>query len=90
MNIWGFTPQLFPQLEQAFGRFLENSATSATDEFYLSNEVNLLVAGGAARVRVLGGAGGWCGITNPEDMPRVTAFLDRLTEEGGYPRGIWR
>lgn len=90
MNIWGFTPRVFPQLNEAFKRFLERSGGSTTDEFYLSNEVNGLIAGGAAKVRVLGGAGRWCGITNPEDKARVEGILARLTDEGLYPRELWK
>jgi hypothetical protein len=90
MNIWGFTPAIFPQLNEAFGRFLEHRGDSAGDEFYLSNEVNGLIAGGAAKVKVLGGAGRWCGITNPEDKARVAGILAGLTDQGDYPRELWK
>lgn len=90
MNIWGFTPEVFPQLNGAFARFLESCGDSAGDEFYLSNEVNGLIAEGAARVKVLGGAGRWCGITNPEDRDRVAGIIARLTDQGDYPRGLWK
>jgi hypothetical protein len=90
MNIWGFTPQIFTQLNKAFARFLECSGDSAGDEFYLSNEVNRLIAGGAARVRILAGAHRWCGITNPQDKARVAGILARLTDQGDYPRELWK
>ncbi len=90
MNIWGFTPAIFPQLNEAFGRFLEHRGVWAGDEFYLSNEVNGLIAGGAAKVKVLGGAGRWCGITNPEDKARVAGILAGLTDQGDYPRELWK
>jgi len=90
MNIWGFTPRIFPQLSEAFERFLKRSDGSDTDEFYLSNEVNWLIARGEARVKVLGGAGRWCGITNPEDKAGVEGILARLTDEGAYPRELWK
>lgn len=90
MNIWGFTPRIFPQLGEMFARFLDCSGSSTGDEFYLSNEVNGLICGGDARVKVLGGAGRWCGITNPEDKALVAATLTRLTDEGVYPRELWK
>ncbi len=89
MNIWGFTPRVFPQLGESFERFVRRSLGSDTEEFYLSNEINRLIARGAAGVQVLGGAGRWCGITNPEDKPRVEGVLARLTEDGVYPRELW-
>lgn len=89
MNIWGFTPPVFSQLERGFAGFLQRQSESGKAEFYLSDQINRLIVGDAARVHVLGGAGRWCGITNPDDKVRVDRMLARLTEQGVYPRELW-
>jgi hypothetical protein len=89
MNIFGFTPRIMGQLATAFERFLGGTSDPAAGEFYLSDEVDRLIAAGGARMRVLGGAGRWCGITNPGDQALVAERLDRLTDEGLYPRELW-
>jgi len=89
MNIFGFTPRIMARLWHSFEDFLDRMSDPMAEEFYLSNEVNGLIALGQARVRVLGGAGRWCGITNPGDQAVVAAMLDRLTAEGLYPGELW-
>ncbi len=89
MNIWGFTPQVFPQLEAGLVDFFGRQGGPAEREYYLSDQVNRLIAAGVARVKVLGGTGRWCGITNPGDQTRVRDRLTRLTGRGLYPPHLW-
>jgi len=89
MNIWGFTPAVFPLLGRGITAFLERTSGAGGAEYYLSNEVDRWVGDGAARVELLGGAGPWCGITNPEDRDLVRKRLGRLTADGVYPEELW-
>lgn len=89
MNIFGFTPRIMGQLATSFERFFGRTSDLAAGEFYLSDEVDGLIDAGGARVKVLGGAGRWCGITNPGDQALVAERLARLTDEGRYPRELW-
>jgi hypothetical protein len=89
LNCWGFTPAVLDALETGFERFLAREAGSVTAEYYLPRAVQELVDARKARVRVLGGAGRWAGLTHPGDRPRLVATLSELTERGDYPHELW-
>lgn len=82
MNLWGFDGRVFPLFEAAFDRF---RAGGGAGEFLLSDAVGALVADGRARVRVLGTDGGWAGITHPDDLPAVRAYVAART--ASHPGG---
>src|SRR5207302_1946571 len=53
MNMSGFTPDIFPQLDRLFVRFLKIYATEPKREFYIPSAVNTLITENAAKVKVL-------------------------------------
>ncbi|MGD0736497.1 MAG: sugar phosphate nucleotidyltransferase [Terracidiphilus sp.] len=89
MNMWGFTPQIFPQLRQLFEEFLECNGTDLRAECYLPKSLNQLVAEGQARVKVLRSRSTWFGVTYREDRPLVTVAIARLVNADSYPRKLW-
>ena len=89
MNMWGFTPEIFPQLLEQFQEFLHEHAADPKAECYIPSTVNELIAAGAARVRVLPGGETWFGVTYREDRPRAVENIRRLVEGGYYPKGLW-
>ena len=88
MNMFGFTPALFGQLERRFVAFLEAHGRELKTEFLLPREVNALVASGEASVRVLSSTATWFGITYREDKERVVASIRSLIDKGEYPARI--
>ena len=90
MNMWGFTPAIFPELRVRFREFLDG-LEGADDgvEFLLPDVVQEMIDQGRARVRVLRHDGRWCGITFPEDRDRVRSFIAGLVERGAYPARLW-
>jgi hypothetical protein len=90
MNMWGFAPNVFATLTEAFVAFLERHAGDERAEFLLPTHVQDLVQRARARVRVLPGTGPWCGITHREDRARVAGALRAHVERGEYPRPLWR
>ena len=90
MNMWGFTPHIFPLLYEHFQRFLKENAHDLNAECYIPTTINSLIKAEQARVRVLPSADAWFGITYREDQPRVVQSIGRLIESGAYPRGLWR
>src|SRR4051794_38142897 len=40
MNMWGFTPQVFPQLRERFQAFLQHSGNDLKSEYYVPTAVN--------------------------------------------------
>ena len=89
MNMWGFTPGVFGQLKGIFEDFLRQSAGDMKAECYLPNSVNLLVAQGQARVRVLSSPDSWFGVTYREDRESVVASIGELIAAGRYPERLW-
>jgi NDP-sugar pyrophosphorylase family protein len=88
MNMWGFTPKVFPQLEDRFREFLKRNQGSLTAEFFLPVAVNELVTGGTARVRVLRCADSWFGVPYCGDHTRAVHSIRQLIEAGYYPRKL--
>jgi NDP-sugar pyrophosphorylase family protein len=89
MNIWGFTPDLFPELNQRFGQFLADRGDESESEFLIPEVIQALVREGRIRVEVLKQAGQWCGITFPEDKERVAKVISDLVCRGVYPPALW-
>ncbi len=85
MNIWGFTPEVFPILSAAFDCFWKDSGSIAATEFLIGAAVQQMVESGAACVKVLPGGIGWLGITYPGDRNRVGYALADMVQDGQYP-----
>ncbi len=89
MNMWGFTPSLFEELDTGFVEFLEARGTDLKAEYFLPERVGELVAAGRARVKVLRTGERWFGITYKEDKPFVEQAVRALIERGVYPPSLW-
>ncbi len=84
MNFWGFTPQIFPLLENVLRDFLAQQATSEKAECYIPSAVANMIGSGAATVRVLPTTADWFGVTYREDRPRVVKSIASLVAAGAY------
>ena len=89
INLWAFTPGLFPELRRRFGAFLAGADDLERSEFLLPEVIQALVREGRARVDVLEAAGPWCGLTFREDEARARQVIAKLVDEGRYPRRLW-
>lgn len=90
MNMWGFTPSLFSELEARFPLFLaRHQETIETSEFLLPVVVGDLVNEGRVRVRVLSADARWHGVTYPQDKPEVQQAIRNLVDQGVYAEDLW-
>jgi hypothetical protein len=89
MNMWGFTPSLFEELDAGFVEFLRDCGSDLKAEYLLPERVGDLVAAGRARVQVLRTDARWFGITYKEDKPFVERAVRELVEHGAYPPSLW-
>jgi NDP-sugar pyrophosphorylase family protein len=89
MNLWGFTPDIFPKLTRHFSSFLELHLNTPDAEHRLPDLVQELVNTGRARVKVLPSDSDWCGVTYQEDRSQVVEHLKRLVSKGVYPERLW-
>jgi hypothetical protein len=89
MNLMGFTPAVFPQLERHFARFLEAHVATPDSELVIPTTVDQIVREGSARMRVLSSRDAWFGVTYANDKPEAVESLRRMVERGEYPSPIW-
>lgn len=89
MNFWGFTPDVFPHLDNRLAQFLGKKQNGPKAEFFLPGAIDYLINAGEARVTVLPSEDRWTGVTNPGDKPRVIRHLEALTRQGIYPEKLW-
>lgn len=89
MNMFGFTPRLYPLLQREFVEFLAAWGADPKAECYIPKVVNTLVERGDARVTVLPCASSWFGITYKDDKPLVQGSIRELIRQGEYPERLW-
>ena len=88
MNMWGFTPQLFSQLEKLFSEFLSENIDNFSSEFYIPFAVDKLIQSNIATVEVLETTEQWFGVTYKEDKSYVQSAVCNLIKSGEYPSKI--
>jgi len=89
MNMWGFTPAIFPQLDTAFREFLTAHGGELKSECYIPMTVGSLVHARQATCEVLPTTSSWFGATYAGDKPLVQASLAALVAAGEYPPSLW-
>jgi hypothetical protein len=89
MNMWGFTPAIFPQLDADFRTFLTAKGTEMKSESYIPMSVGTLIRSGQATCQVLRSDSAWFGVTYREDKPVVQASIAQQVGSGAYPPSLW-
>ena len=91
LNLWGFTPDIFPAMEDGFVRFLREAAPKnpLKAEYYLPTVVAESLAAGRATAQVLPCRERWFGVTHRQDKPAVVEAIRQKTAEGVYPDRLW-
>lgn len=89
MNMWGFTTNLFGQLDERFVLYLQRHGDRLDGEYLLPEVIAGLIKDRLARVKVLPTADRWLGITYRHDKPLVQRALQDLTNRGVYPANLW-
>jgi hypothetical protein len=89
MNLWGFTPFLFGQLEEGLNDFLAARGQEEKSEYLIPRSVDAFLQAEKAKVKVLHTDDPWFGITYPNDLPVVKKDIAKLTAQGFYPELLW-
>lgn len=85
MNLWGFQPSIFDELETYFHVFLRKIGDDLKAECLLPTAVGQMLESGDLQVQVLHSADRWFGMTYQEDRAAVSAALRKLHDSGVYP-----
>ena len=90
MNMWGLTPDIFPELEKRFVTFLGGiEGNELKAEYLIPTIIGDMVDEGCACVHVLKTSDKWFGVTYKEDKALVVESFAGLVEQGVYPRKLW-
>lgn len=90
MNMWGFTPDFFDELESGFNEFLSSLEDGdVKSEYLLPMVVDKMIKEKRAEVSVLETKDKWFGVTYKEDKPVVVASINKLIAEGKYPSRLF-
>jgi UTP-glucose-1-phosphate uridylyltransferase len=88
MNMWGFTPALFGELQERFTAFLRQRGGEEKSEFYIPTAVNDIIRARRARVKMLHTPDSWFGVTYREDRPFVVKYIRELIARKIYPEKL--
>ncbi len=90
MNFWGFTPDIFEYIENAFVDFLRDPNTDLIkDEFYIPSVIDIGVRKNAFECKIINTPSKWMGVTYKDDKPAFVEFLNSKIECGDYPKKLW-
>lgn len=90
MNLWGFAPSVFSELDEYFNDFLHAlPKDDIKSECVLPGMVDDRIRSGKLRVSVLSTDSDWFGVTYREDREYVSSSLRKLHEQGEYPENLW-
>lgn len=89
MNFWGFTPDIFDDVEEGFKNFLSQPhADELKCEYYLPFAVADLMKNNGYSVKVYRSEDEWYGVTYAGDKERVKRSIRTLIENGKYPEKL--
>jgi hypothetical protein len=89
MNMWGFTPLLFRQLNKRFGKFMKEKGQDVKSEFLIPRVVDEAITSREVTVKVLSTKDQWFGVTYPRDRERVRENMAKLVNRKVYPAILW-
>lgn len=86
MNMIGFMPSIFTELEEKFEEFFYfNGENMDKAEFLIPDVLECLIRENKAKVKVPETTAQWQGLTYKEDLPALQAQLKKLN----YPKPLW-
>lgn len=89
MNLWGFSPNFFDQLEQKFINFIHENSHDLKAEFFIPTVVNELIKDKEVSIRMLTSDDQWFGVTYKEDKKTTIKKVADLVSQGVYPEYLW-
>ena len=89
MNLFGFMPDIFDQMDAQFEDYIRENINSAKAEFFIPYVADHLIKSGKGSFSVLGTPESWFGVTYPDDKPSVVQEIKNLVQAGEYPENLW-
>lgn len=90
MNFFGFNPSIFNYLEEEMKEFFENHKNDLDKcEFLIPTSVFKRIDEGKITMEVLDTNEKWYGVTYKEDKKDLVNAINKMIEEGKYPKNLW-
>lgn len=88
MNMFGFTPKVLELFNENFKEFLDNNDLM-TSEYLVPVEINNYLNKKLINVKVIKTTSKWYGITYKEDLNILKDEINKLVNNGVYPKDLW-
>ena len=89
LNMWGFRPFIFDHLEEMFINFYNKNGEDLNSEFLIPTVINYLIQTQSEKVFALNSNSNWFGITYKEDISFVGSKLQKIVNNGEYPKELF-
>lgn len=89
MNFFCFGPEYIQLCDDEFKTFLEKHGKELKSEFLVPKIADIFIKSGKGIIEVIPTSSKWFGVTYKEDAPIVQASLDKLIQDGAYPKNLW-
>lgn len=90
MNMFGFTPDLFPILESGLVNFFETTDDLSKKEYLIPDVVEKCAVNNVKKVYVKQTTAKWLGMTYQDDKEEVKQSILNFIEQGEYPNNLWK
>mgnify|MGYP004452456137 FL=1 len=88
MNMFGFTPKVLELFNENFKEFFDNNDLM-TSEYLVPVEINNYLKKKLINVKVIKTTSKWYGITYKEDLNILKDEINKLVNNGVYPKDLW-
>ena len=89
LNMWGFRPFIFDHLEEMFIKFINKNEENLNSEFGIPTVINYLIRTQREKFFALNSNSNWLGITYKEDIPFVESEIQKIVDNGEYPKVLF-
>ena len=89
MNMWGFMPDIFEEMQVAFDQFLDEHGMDMKAHYSIPAFMNEKIAGGA-KVKVVETPAQWMGLVSYDDKIQVVFRINEMIRKGIYPPKLFK
>lgn len=89
MNIWGFKPTIFEEIEKVFKDFLIKEVNNPKSELLIPSVIFKLMSVKKVSIKLLDAKSAWFGVTYKKDKQYVTQKINMLVQENKYPKHLF-
>lgn len=89
MNMWGFSPTIFPCIRRDFEAFINRSGQDLKAFFTIPDFINGMIEQGEGEVMTHETSAVWMGVVSPDDKIQTILRINELIRKGHYPARLF-